>query len=104
MTGRRVPALRPTLATLTLLAGCGSDVTVARSGLPRNTSPAVAEAERRAVVDANKTFALDLYGALRQDPAQAGRNLFFSPYSISMVLTMTCAGARGTTEAGRNGR
>jgi serpin B len=48
------------------------------------------------VVSDNTAFALDLYAQLRQ----AGKgNLFYSPYSISVALAMTYAGARGETEA-----
>jgi len=46
------------------------------------------------LVEGNTTFALDLYHAL----SQAEGNLFFSPYSISLALAMTYAGARSTTE------
>jgi serpin B len=46
------------------------------------------------VVEGNNKFALELYAKLRQRKA----NLFFSPYSISTALAMTCAGARGQTE------
>jgi serpin B len=45
------------------------------------------------VVEGNNNFAFDLYAKLRE---QEG-NLFFSPYSISMALAMTYAGARGNT-------
>lgn len=41
------------------------------------------------------SFALDLYGELRDQPG----NLFLSPFSISMALAMTYAGARGDTES-----
>lgn len=47
------------------------------------------------VVEGNTRFALDLY----QEFAKVDGNLFFSPYSISTVLAMTCAGARANTEA-----
>ena len=49
------------------------------------------------VTQANNQFAVDIYGQLRK--AQLGRNLFFSPASISIALAMTAAGARGQTEA-----
>jgi serpin B len=42
-------------------------------------------------------FAMDLYAQL--DREQPGRNLFFSPTSISVALTMTAAGARGQTQS-----
>ena len=43
----------------------------------------------------NNTFALDLYRSLQ---AHDG-NLIYSPYSISLALAMTYAGARGETES-----
>ncbi|MCL0053158.1 serpin family protein [Dehalococcoidales bacterium] len=46
------------------------------------------------LVDGNNAFAFDLYQALRE----ADGNLFYSPYSISLALAMTYAGARGETE------
>lgn len=42
----------------------------------------------------NNTFALDLYREL----SNAQGNLFLSPFSISQVLAMAFAGARGETE------
>ena len=46
------------------------------------------------VVEGATSFAFDLYDQLKAAPG----NLFFSPYSISTCLAMTCAGARGETE------
>jgi serpin B len=46
------------------------------------------------VVAGNASFALDLY----QREKSKADNLFFSPYSISVALAMTWAGARGKTE------
>lgn len=43
----------------------------------------------------NRAFAVDLYQQLRK----ADDNLFFSPFSISVALAMTYAGARGETGA-----
>jgi serine protease inhibitor len=56
--------------------------------------PFAATPEIKAAVDGNTAFALDLYQKLKDRPG----NLFFSPYSISTVLAMTYAGARGQTE------
>ena len=53
--------------------------------------------ENNAVVRAGNQFALDLYAQL--DREQPGKNLFFSPTSISLALAMTAAGARGQTQA-----
>jgi serpin B len=49
------------------------------------------------VAAGNNRFAFDLYRRLATDPAYAGGNLFFSPYSISSALAITYEGARGTT-------
>ncbi len=49
------------------------------------------------VVRADNQFAVDLFAQL--DREQRGKNLFFSPPSISLALAMTAAGARGQTEA-----
>jgi serpin B len=42
-------------------------------------------------------FALEMYAQL--DREWPGRNLFFSPTSVSLALAMTAAGARGPTQA-----
>ncbi|HKB36860.1 MAG TPA: serpin family protein, partial [Gemmataceae bacterium] len=46
---------------------------------------------------ASNDFACDLYRSLDQE--NRGKNLFFSPYSISSALAMTLEGARGATAA-----
>ena len=64
------------------------------SMLPETPRPFESSSEIKSVVDANNAFALDLYQKLKDKPG----NLFFSPYSVSSALAMTCAGARGRTE------
>jgi len=68
---------------------------VAKSSLPRETSPNVATDTVASLVAGNSTFAFDLLHELGTD---AG-NLFYSPYSISSALAMAYAGARGETES-----
>jgi serpin B len=48
-----------------------------------------------AVIDANNQFTFDLYSQFKKE--QKDENIFFSPYSISVALTMTYEGARGQT-------
>jgi len=49
------------------------------------------------MIDANNRFAFDLYSNLSRSPDNTGRNLFFSPYSISSAFAITYEGARGKT-------
>ncbi|HAL62665.1 MAG TPA: serpin family protein [Chloroflexi bacterium] len=86
------------------LVGCSIWIGVPGDGLPpggivrsekqRVTSPDVAEADLAELVAGNSEFAFDLYQAIRE----GNGNLFYSPYSISLALAMTYAGARGETE------
>lgn len=64
------------------------------ASFPDAPVPFTPSPEARSTVDGNTAFALDLYQELKAHPG----NLFFSPYSISTSLAMTCAGARGETE------
>ena len=48
------------------------------------------------VVVANNDFAMDLYGQIRSN--SAGKNIFFSSFSVSSALAMVYAGAKGNTK------
>ena len=77
------------------LAACAQPVSgeVIKSDKERVSTPDVSQADLTTLVDGNSAFAFDIYQALREE----GGNLFYSPYSISLALAMTYAGARGET-------
>jgi serpin B len=74
-------------------AGCAHDYTDIASSESRDTSPSSADVGQLSTDEA--TFAFDLYRA--QVGADTSSNVFFSPYSISVALAMTYAGAGGNT-------
>ncbi len=65
------------------------------SGKARDTDPSVPDADLKAAVAGNTSFALDLYQQLRTEKG----NLFYSPFSISEALAIVYAGARAETGA-----
>lgn len=70
-----------------------------QSDKERVLSPHVDDAELAELVNGNQAFALDLYRFLKDGSSgKASGNLFYSPYSISLALAMTYAGAHGETE------
>jgi serpin B len=87
------------LASALFIAACGpfkpGDVT--KTGKPvedRETTPRASQADLAKLVAGNTAFAFDLHQFLRDWEG----NLFYSPFSISLALAMTYAGARGGTE------
>jgi serpin B len=66
---------------------------VLKSDKERITSLDVSASEQALLVEGNSAFAFELYRAVRQEEG----NLFYSPYSISLALAMTYAGARNET-------
>ena len=83
------------------ITGCGTDdgtpsggeVGELKSDQQRITNPQLGTGELAALVAGNTDFALDLYQQVRATPG----NLFYSPFSISIALAMTYAGARNET-------
>jgi serpin B len=84
------------IASLVLpLISCGQPAAgeLLKSDKERITSPDVSPGDEALLVEGNSAFAFDLYQALKEEEG----NLFYSPYSISLALAMTYAGARGET-------
>jgi serpin B len=107
----RQPLLLATLASLFAVA-CGSSpstegnppntvtvdgqtITVAKATIARAPAASIPSGVLHGAVAANNAFAVDLYSRLRE--ASAEDNLLTSPISASLALTMTYAGALGTT-------
>ena len=67
---------------------------LAQSKKERITTPDVPAGDLAELAAGNSAFAFDLYQEVRSEEG----NVFFSPYSISIALAMTYAGARGETE------
>jgi serine protease inhibitor len=63
------------------------------AGKERVANPEVPASDLEVVAAGNTDFGAALYRELRQP----GKNLFFSPYSVSQALAMVYAGARGET-------
>ena len=87
------PAPTPTPVPAPTPAPTPTLIEIIRSEKQRETSPNVNETDLTTLVDGNSAFAFDLYQAL----SEADSNLFYSPYSISLALVMTYAGARDET-------
>ena len=97
------------IASLGLLTTCGdgadsstgpgdddsAEITTLQSSKARASAAAIDAADVDALVSSNTQFAFGLYESLR---AESDGNLFYSPYSISLALAMTWAGARGETD------
>ncbi len=86
------------LASACQTAGGGAskvEASIAQSNQARINHPDVPAADLQTITEDNNTFALDLYQTIR---SQVG-NLVFSPYSISLALAMTYAGAGGETQS-----
>ena len=84
------PTVPPTVTPTT----APQNFTVAFSSKARVEKPDVPAADLEQLASGNNAFALDLYRQLAEDNSG---NLFMSPYSVSLALAMTYAGARGNT-------
>jgi len=57
----------------------------------------VAQKQHNGASNSSNAFGISLYKELVKDPKNQGKNVFFSPYSLTTALTMTLAGAKGET-------
>ena len=65
-----------------------------KSDKGRDMTPETSQPDLDELVEGNTAFAFDMYRAIRQ----GDDNLIYSPYSISLALAMTYAGAKNRTE------
>lgn len=94
--GRRGLLAVSGMAAAVALAGCSDSMptgTTTESSLPAG-SPSSTNEQLGKLVAGNTAFALNLFEVLGEN----ADNLFVSPYSISLALAMTYAGADGDTE------
>lgn len=92
---RRAMMLVLAVTVVVGLVGCAPAASAdeVKSSEQRQTPAAPPSNELSELVSGNNMFAFDLYRQIRGDH----ENLFFSPYSISVALAMTYAGARDET-------
>lgn len=93
MNRRQILTLSGALAA-SALAGCTDDSSVEDTPTATPTDSDIDDERLTALAADNARFALDLHGNLASRDAG---NTFLSPYSISVALAMTYAGARGET-------
>jgi serpin B len=96
MMKKTLVSLLITLSLVLPLTGCTGTASAGliESDKERIKSPDVSPADVATLVDGNTAFSFDLFQELKSEDG----NMFYSPYSISLALAMTYAGARGETE------
>ncbi|PWR72524.1 serpin family protein [Methanospirillum lacunae] len=76
--------------------------TVEKRGISSPESPVMEDnnsgfGSSQSIVDANNRFACELYLNISHNPGYSGKNIFFSPYTITSAGALTYEGARGRT-------
>jgi serpin B len=89
-----------------ILSGCSArfkDNTIQSSGNSQNANSFFSETNsqssnaERNISEANNRFAYDLFKKLSDDPENSGKNILFSPFSLSSIMAISYEGARGQT-------
>ena len=103
---RRISTLISILALTLFAAACTDEEPPAdqepeagelvQSDKQRITEPEIATEKVDQQIDGNTDFSFELYRAIAQ--RKQGENIIYSPYSVSVALAMTWAGARSQTE------
>ena len=84
----------PVSTPATTVEAAGPTVSDEAPSTGERATPSAKGADLADLANGNSAFAFELYKNLASEDG----NLFFSPYSISLALAMTYAGARGETE------
>lgn len=90
------PITSPTEVVSPTEANVTTDTEYIKSEMAREMAPSVDPADLTTLAEDNAAFALDFYQQIRD----ADGNLIFSPFSLSLALTMAMAGAEGSTQEG----
>jgi serpin B len=88
------------LASLVMLGSIAAGCIGAQGTTSADSAPLEGQEppdDNGSVAEGTNRFAFDLYRQLASSPDSSGKNIFFSPYSISSALAITYEGARGTT-------
>jgi len=94
---KKISILIATVILISSLVACSSpqvSTPAVKSDKSQVSLPETSNNNPTTLVGCNTAFALDLYQELKAGEG----NIFYSPYSLSLALAMTYAGARGETE------
>lgn len=88
--------LIPVIVLFSLIISACTQLSPSDNGIPAVDNTYSTQEGIMQVVNANNQFAFEIYEELEK--TEKGKNIFYSPYSISSALAMTNEGAKGQTE------
>jgi len=86
------PIIQTAIAAVLLIFLLGCNIKV-HEDLPKTDDSTATDSGVMSTIQANNQFAIEFYQKINE----AGKNLFFSPWSLESALTMTYEGVRGKT-------